>query len=197
MIVDDTIVRGDQELNALIVHSTEDKLGQKIAERIRKTVDPDVGLQIERAATYSDLVTVLEKAEPFSVFVLIAHGDNKTHSAWLFADLDANGNELSLGVPEQATLRDYLKDKVCVFGVCYFGVATLAKVLVGHDGAIFALASKPQNTLTGFDVATAAASLLNAMEGTKPSSVTLDLLVRLCVPKIDPSVLARFEQFRP
>jgi len=143
------------------------------------------------------LIEVLEKAKPFSVFVLIAHGDKTTHSAWLCADVDAKGNELSLGVGEQSTLRDYLKDKVCVFGVCCFGSTTLAEAIVAHDGAIFVLASKPQNTLTGQDVATAATSLLGAMEDVKPSSITLELLVRLCVPKIDSSVLSRFEQFSP
>ena len=197
MIVDDTIVRGDQQLCALIVHSTEDDLGENIASRIKTTVDSDIEIDIKRASTYSELITVLDKATPVSVFILIAHGDKQTHSAWLFADLDVDGNELSLGVAEQATLRDYLKDKVCIFGVCYFGTATLAQAIVGHDGAIFALASKPHNTLTGLDVATVAISLLNTMESTKPSSVTLDLLVRHCVPKIDASLLARFNQFRP
>lgn len=158
MIADDIILQANEKLHALIVHSTEDDLGQVIASEIRCETDPNVTLQIERASDYSSLITILEKADPFSVFILIAHGDKESNSAWLFADGDCDGNELCLGVGEQATLRDYLIDSVCIFGVCYFGTHTLAKAVVGHNGAIFALASKPNNALTGLDVATAGIS---------------------------------------
>lgn len=195
MIVTDIIIRGDQKLNALIVHSTKNELGLETADAIKKKADTAVGLEIARASTYAELIGILNKANPFTVFVLIAHGDKATHSAWLCADLDDDGRELALGFAEQTTLRAYLKDKVCVFGVCRFGAKTLADAIVGHDGAVFALAAHPGNTLRGPDVATAAASLLNAMQHSKPSAVTLDLLVKHCVPQIEPTILAQMVQF--
>jgi hypothetical protein len=197
MVVNDTIVPASEPISALIVHSTENDLGQNISDYVTANLDSGIAVQIEHVASYGDLIDTLEKAKPFHVFIFIAHGDKATHSAWLCGDLDADGKELSLGVAEQVTLKDYLVNKVCIFGVCYFGAQTLAQAVVAHDGAIFALASNPDNSLTGLDVARAAIGLLNAMEQVKPCDITLDLLTRLCVPKIDHDVLDRMEQFRP
>lgn len=197
MDVNDIIIRNKEALSAVIVHSTEDALGKNVSDYIQTKLDSAITVQVEEAASYKDLIYILENTKSFNVFILIAHGDKATHSAWLFADLDEDGNELSLGTAEQATLRDYLKDKVCIFGVCYFGAERLANALVGHDGAIFALASKPQNSLTGANVAKASVSLLNAMEHSKHSNVDLQVLLKHCVPQIDSSVLDLMAQFHP
>lgn len=199
MLVDDVIVKRDEPVRALIVHSLEEEWGvDELLKDIELLRSKGVDLRQVAIETYADLITVLETEDgAFQFFMLIAHGDRLTNAAWLVNDKDHAGNELSLSAPELCTLKPYLVDRVCIFAVCHIGTTVLADSVVSHDGALYALASKPDNTLTDYDIMEACVSLLNAVQDCKPSSVNLPMLRSVCVPRISERVRERMVDFYP
>lgn len=178
----------NEDVRLLIVHSTEDDLGQNTVDALRKFLAPAVVVVgVERCADFRELVRIVAEAKPFNVLLVIVHGDDKDHRFWLHADKDAAGNELGVNVGElKAALEGRVDDILALFGVCYFGTEDLAEAMVEQAGVLACIAPKPDQTISDQDVISGYGTLINAMQAGKKMAIgphDLTGFVRNSVPK--------------
>ena len=169
--------KGD-DVQLLIAHSTQDKLGNLTVEDLKKKLNQGVNIVAEeRIASFAELVALMQKDISFNVFLLLAHGDKLTNATWLYDDKDLVGRELSVNAGElSAALKDHIDDKLCLFGVCYFGTDDLAKAICDTAGALACIAPKPDSDISRSEIVEGYGSLLNKLQALSHRDVGHDLL---------------------
>ncbi|MBY0310532.1 MAG: hypothetical protein K2W85_00530 [Phycisphaerales bacterium] len=162
-----------QDVRLLVIHSTAEPLGEHTAKALDKALVPGiVRVGIHRAADFRELVSMIDKAEPFNVLLLIAHGDNADFKFWLHGDKDASGQRLGVNPMElKAALGDKAHDTLIMFGVCHHGTEELAEAMVEHAGALASVAVRPGEKISKDDIAIHFATFLNAMQAAKTIGV--------------------------
>lgn len=162
-----------EDVQLLVAHSTEDKLGGAIVERLKTNLNQDVRVVAEeRIASFAEWGQMMKKNYQFNVFLVIAHGDELTNATWLYNDKDVAGHELSVNTGELlVTLNGYVENKLCLFGVCYSGTDDLATAIHKRALASACIAPKPNSTITGSEIADGYGSLLNRLQEMSSSDV--------------------------
>lgn len=170
--------RSGDDVQLLIAHSTQDELGDRIVDGLDGKLNKDVNIVAEeRIASFAELVALMQRGIPFNVFLLLAHGDKLTNAAWLYDDKDLVGRELSVKLGElSAALEGHVDDKLCLFGVCYFGTDDLAEAICDTAGALACIAPKPDSKIFHSEIVEGYGSLLNRLQALSHMDVGHDLL---------------------
>lgn len=167
-------------VRVLVVHSTSDNLGQDTTMKLLSNLKPEIAVTEERVSTLADLATRLYPAQGFHVVVLIAHGDKASNKAWLFGDVDVDGNDIGTNAGVlKAALDGLLDNCLCLFGVCYFGQDLLREAIIDQGGALACIAPKPDCTISNSNIQDEFAALLNEMQVRKTVDIGVDNLGEL------------------
>jgi hypothetical protein len=152
-------------IRLLLLHSTQDSLGQVIAGQLRQRLDPGIIVSQRRVANFGELLTRVEEADDFNVLMLVAHGDDVQHHVWLYNDINQQGNEMSVNIGEMViALKNHVLDKLCLFGVCHFGTEDMAQAICMQACALACIAPKPNYAIKGLQVVNHFSVFLNAIQ---------------------------------
>ncbi len=163
-----------EDLCLLIVHSTDDGLGQSIADALQAKLSNGIKVTKKRVATLGDLAQMDRPNDGFQVVLLIVHGDKATNQAWLFGDADINGNDIGTNAAIlKAGLDGLIDDSLCLFGICYFGQDLLKAAIIDQGGALACIAPNVESTISNIDIQTGFAALLNELQARK-GDVSID-----------------------
>jgi hypothetical protein len=156
---------GGEDLRVLVLHSTEDALGQQTVALLQSHLRKGVVVTQHRISSLHDLCKMGRPTSNPHVVLLIAHGDKATNQVWLFGDVDKNGNEIGTGVGIIKEAMDgLLCDVLCLFGICYFGSDFIQDAIINHAEALACIAPAPDYTITNIDIGCEFARLLNEMQ---------------------------------
>ncbi|MGA2584998.1 MAG: hypothetical protein ABSG31_17125 [Tepidisphaeraceae bacterium] len=175
-----------EDVRLVIAHSTADKLGQETVDALKKKLAPGVVVVAERRiGTLAELLDLVQSAGRFNVLLVVAHGNKGLNAARLFADLDSDGKPVRLKAAELALFEGLLDDKLCLFGVCYYGSEDLASAVVDRAMALACIAPKTTDTITNLDIINGFSSLLNELQARKVNDIGTGELGPLLIPKLD------------
>ena len=148
-----------------VAHSTEDDLGQRTLDLLQSKLSADVQLVgSERIADFRELLSFLSHCPTFNVFLLMAHGRRVTNTVRLYDDVDNDGRPLRVNVGELSLLSDQFSNRLCLFGVCYFGTEELAEAVCDRAGALACVAPRPSYDITRTDIGEHFAAFLNLLQ---------------------------------
>jgi len=176
-----------EDLRLLIVHSTEDELGQNIANGLTSNLNNGINITEKRVSTLGCLAQMDRPENGFHVVLLIAHGDKATNQAWLFGDVDINENDIGTNAAIlKAGLNGLINESLCLFGICYFGQDLLEAAAIigqGEGEALGYIAPNGNSTISNIDIQTGFAALLNELQ-TRKCDVSIDDLNRILDDKL-------------
>lgn len=197
MKVTDIFKPSSENVKVLVLHSTEDNLGQNASNLLEWTLKNGVEIVgTHRITNLKSLVQALEETEPFNVLVFIAHGDKKTHQAFLCEDYTQEGNLLPLKNGElAAALKDHVDDKLCLFGVCYSGTEDLAESICRKACAMVCISPKPNEEISPKDIGLAYGDLLNKMQEQKHCAMDAQMLHKVLVQELNKQTSRSFSIF--
>jgi hypothetical protein len=174
------------DVRLVIAHSTADNLGQETVNALKKELAAGVLVVAEgRIGTLTELLDLVQKAGPFNVLLVVAHGNKGLNAARLFADVDPDGKPVRLKAGELALFEGSLADKLCLFGVCYYGSEDLATAVVDRAMALACIAPKPTDTITNLDIINGFSALLNELQVRKVNDIGTGELGPVLIPKLD------------
>lgn len=157
-----------EDLRLLIVHSIEDELGQNIATELTSNLNNEISITEKRVSTLGCLAQMDRPQDGFHVVLLIAHGDKPKNQAWLFGDVDLNGNDIGTNAAIlRAGLDGLIDDSLCLFGICYFGQDLLKEAIIDQGGSLACIAPNVGSTISNIDIQTGFAALLNELQARK------------------------------
>lgn len=196
MNVETIFKKGSADLSVAIAHSTQDNLGEYTADVLERALNVGVRVQKRRITDFHDLLNALQEFTHFDVLVLFAHGRKVDNKVRLFADYDDRGRPLRVNVGEmKAALETTVSDKLCLFGVCYYGTEDLADAVCSQAGALACIAPIPGSSIGAMEAVHAFSAILNKMQEQKHISFDLRLLRSVLLPEIHTAIRSKLNIF--
>jgi len=175
MNVSSTFKPQGEDVRILVLHSTKNDLGKDTVALLRSNLNPKIAVAEHRIPSLSDLATMPQPQERHHVVLLVVHGDSASNQAWLFGDVDVNGEDIGTNAGVLRAASDgLLDDCLCLLGVCHFGQDLLQEAIVDRGGALACVAPKPGCTISKLDIGNEFAKLLNAMQTRRSLDIGVD-----------------------